>query len=71
MLCIFDNGFWALNQRNAPPCAVDTYNITRNFPASFGPQGAIINESNESNTAQNQISQFSIQPAWCVMELNV
>jgi len=34
------------------------YNITLNISTRFGPQGVIINESNQSNRAQNQISHF-------------
>jgi len=41
------------------------YNITLNIATCFGPQGTIIRESNQSNTAKNQISRFCTTLTWC------
>jgi len=65
ILCIIDNVFTILNQRNTQTCSVDIYiTISHWILLRFGPQGTNIRESNQSNTAQNHVSLFWTRLTW-------
>ena len=66
--CISD--FFNLELRCTEPrikkfFSLDVYITIAHIATCFGPQGNIFRESNQSNTAHNQISHFLMHLTWC------